>query len=147
MMKKYGLRPAGYGQDTRKEDEERMKKSREWEKKIPLRQRKKIYREDGEGLVPGHEEVGDPDDVLPIEETVEYRLTKGFNKNITLYHGSPIKLTRIDAKSINLGTRISAPRTSSFWTGNKDAAAIRGLNAWMCDNIYDFTHLWMRLRI
>lgn len=69
MMKKYGLRPAGYGQDTRKEDEERMKKSREWEKKIPLRQRKKIYREDGEGLVPGHEEVGDPDDVLPIEES------------------------------------------------------------------------------
>ena len=69
MMKKYGLRPPGYGQDTRKEDEERMKKSREWEKKIPLRQRKKIYREDGEGLVPGHEEVGDPDDVLPIEES------------------------------------------------------------------------------
>nr|DAR24435.1 MAG TPA: cysteine peptidase [Caudoviricetes sp.] len=138
MMKKYGLRPAGYGQDTRKEDEERMKKSHEWEKKIPLRQRKKIYREDGEGLVPGHEEVGDPDDVLPIEETVEYRLTKGFNKTITLYHGSPVKLTRIDAKSINLGTRISAPRTSSFWTGNKDAAAIRGLNAWMCDNIYEF---------
>lgn len=138
IMKKYGLRPAGYGQDTRKEDEERMKKSREWEKKIPLRQRKKIYREDGEGLVPGNEEVGDPDDALPIEETVEYRLTKGFNKNITLYHGSPIKLTRIDAKSINLGTRISAPRTSSFWTGNKDAAAIRGLNAWMCDNIYEF---------
>ncbi len=69
MMKKYGLRPAGYGQDTRKEDEERMKKSHEWEKKIPLRQRKKIYREDGEGLVPGHEEVGDPDDVLPIEES------------------------------------------------------------------------------
>ena len=69
MMKKYGLRPAGYGQDTRKEDEERMKKSNEWEKKIPLRQRKKIYREDGEGLVPGHEEVGDPDDVLPLEES------------------------------------------------------------------------------
>ena len=69
MMKKYGLRPAGYGQDTRKEDEERMKKSHEWEKKIPLRQRKKIYREDGEGLVPGHEEVGDPDDVLPLEES------------------------------------------------------------------------------
>ena len=69
MMKKYGLRPAGYGQDTRKEDEDRMKKSHEWEKKIPLRQRKKIYREDGEGLVPGHEEVGDPDDVLPLEES------------------------------------------------------------------------------
>lgn len=138
MMKKYGLRPAGYGQDTRKEDEERMKKSHEWEKKIPLRQRKKIYREDGEGLVPGHEEIDDPDDVLPIEETAEYRLTKGFNKTVTLYHGSPVKLTRIDAKSINLGTRISAPRTSSFWSGNKDAAAIRGLNAWMCDNIYDF---------
>jgi len=115
-----------------------MKKSHEWEKKIPLRQKKKIYREDGEGLVPGHEEVGDPDDVLPIEETTEYRLTKGFDKTITLYHGSPIKLSRVDAKSINLGTRISAPRTSSFWSGNKDAAAIRGLNAWMCDNMYEF---------
>lgn len=138
MMKKYGLRPAGYGQDTRKEDEERMKKSREWEKKIPLRQRKKIYREDGEGLVPGHEEVGDPDDVLPIEETVEYRLTKGFDKSIVLYHGSPNEYVAIEPRSVNFGTRLSKPRTSSFWVADKNAAAMRGLFAWMADNILDF---------
>lgn len=138
MMKKYGLRPAGYGQDTRKEDEERMKKSREWEKKIPLRQRKKIYREDGEGLVPDHEEVGDPDDVLPIEETVEYRLTKGFDKSIVLYHGSPNEYIAIEPRSVNFGTRLSKPRTSSFWVADKNAAAMRGLFAWMADNILDF---------
>ena len=138
MMKKYGLRPAGYGQDTRKEDEERMKKSREWEKKIPLRQKKKIYREDGEGLVPGHEEVGDPDDVLPIEETVEYRLTKGFDKSIVLYHGSPNEYVAIEPRSVNFGTRLSKPRTSSFWVADKNAAAMRGLFAWMADNILDF---------
>lgn len=69
---KYGLRQGGYGQRTSKEDEDRMKKSAEWEKKIPLKQRKKIYREDGhpEELIPSHEEVRDPvDDCLPIAET------------------------------------------------------------------------------
>ena len=70
-MAKYGLRQGGYGQRTSKEDEDRMKKSAEWEKKIPLKQRKKIYREDGhpEELIPSHEEVRDPvDDCLPIAE-------------------------------------------------------------------------------
>lgn len=71
LMAKYGLRQGGYGQRTSKEDEDRMKKSAEWEKKIPLKQRKKIYREDGhpEELIPSHEEVRDPvDDCLPIAE-------------------------------------------------------------------------------
>lgn len=71
LMAKYGLRQGGYGQRTNKEDEDRMKKSAEWEKKIPLKQRKKIYREDGhpEELIPSHEEVRDPvDDCLPIAE-------------------------------------------------------------------------------
>lgn len=72
LMAKYGLRQGGYGQRTSKEDEDRMKKSAEWEKKIPLKQRKKIYREDGhpEELIPNHEEIREPEeDCLPIGET------------------------------------------------------------------------------
>ena len=85
LMAKYGLRQGGYGQRTSKEDEERMKKSAEWEKKIPLKQRKKIYREDGhpEELIPSHEEVRDPvDDCLPIAETAAVADdTKGDDNN------------------------------------------------------------------
>lgn len=85
LMAKYGLRQGGYGQRTSKEDEDRMKKSAEWEKKIPLKQRKKIYREDGhpEELIPSHEEVRDPvDDCLPIAETAAVADdTKGDDNN------------------------------------------------------------------
>lgn len=85
LMAKYGLRQGGYGQRTSKEDEDRMKKSAEWEKKIPLKQRKKIYREDGhpEELIPSHEEVREPEeDCLPIAETAAVADdTKGDDNN------------------------------------------------------------------
>lgn len=66
-----------------------------------------------------------------VKESVETRLTHPFiGKNITLYTGSPKKLDIIDpvnsrinnpdkyTKGINLGTRFSAPRYSSFWCDN-----------------------------
>lgn len=67
----------------------------------------------------------------PLDEAVETRLTKPFiGKEITLYTGSPKKLNIIDpvnsrinnpdkyTKGINLGTRFSAPRYSSYWCDN-----------------------------
>lgn len=66
-----------------------------------------------------------------LNETVETRLTKPFiGKEITLYHGSSEKLDVISPISpdvinkkksvngINLGTRFSKPRYSSFWCDN-----------------------------
>ena len=66
-----------------------------------------------------------------LNETVETRLTKPFiGKEITLYHGSSEKLDIISPISpdvinkkksvngINLGTRFSKPRYSSFWCDN-----------------------------
>lgn len=91
LMAKYGLRRGGYGQRTSKEDEDRMKKSAEWEKKIPLKQRKKIYREDGhpEELIPSHEEVQEPEeDCLPIAEAASSAIIEkllDLNRNLNKY--------------------------------------------------------------
>lgn len=43
-----------------------------------------------------------------------------FSKKITLVHGSNKKLNRIEAKSLNLGTRFSKMRSSSFWVKESD---------------------------
>lgn len=78
-MRKYGLRKGGYGQRTNEEDEEKMKRSAEWEKKIPLRQKKKIYREDT--MLPGQEEFCDPDDVLKNEVVADDKNMENILRN------------------------------------------------------------------
>lgn len=56
----------------------------------------------------------------PVSENLETYLTrpKYIGKNILLYHGSPMKIDRIDPISCNNGTRISGFRMSSFWSDN-----------------------------
>lgn len=52
-----------------------------------------------------------------LHESLELYLTKPkyIGKEITLYHASPERLEKIDPISQNVGTRLSNPRTSSFW--------------------------------
>ena len=75
-------------------------------------------------------ESGDIKDELEIvteesvfEESIETALSMNpFKKEITLYHGTPIKSTYINPKSRNFGTRFSNPRFSSFWADNIEYA-------------------------
>lgn len=50
------------------------------------------------------------------------------NGMVTLYHASPeAMLRRIKAASFNVGTRLSSPRTSSFWADDPAVAIIMGI--------------------
>jgi hypothetical protein len=64
------------------------------------------------------------------EEKLEARLMDiNLPKKVTLYHGTSLKdLKVINPKSVNIGTRLSDPRVSSFWTISKDNAIIWALD-------------------
>ena len=66
-----------------------------------------------------------------IDESLEFMLSKHVttvNGNVTLFHGSPKNdLTTIFPLSRNVGTRLSKPRTSSFWAGDPQTATIMGM--------------------
>jgi len=55
-----------------------------------------------------------------LDETLETRITRPFlGKTVTLYHGSYKKLDKISPMTINVGTRLSGQRMSSFWGLNE----------------------------
>ena len=55
-------------------------------------------------------------------ESLETRLTTNiFEKEITIYHGSPFKTSVIYPLSFNAGTKLSKPRMSSFWADEHTA--------------------------
>lgn len=57
-----------------------------------------------------------------INESLEIRLTTNiFEKEITIYHGSPFKTSVIYPLSFNAGTKLSKPRMSSFWADEHTA--------------------------
>ena len=57
-----------------------------------------------------------------INESLETRLTTNiFEKEITIYHGSPTKTSIIYPLSFNAGTKLSKPRMSSFWADEHTA--------------------------
>lgn len=57
-----------------------------------------------------------------INESLETRLTTNiFEKEITIYHGSPFKTSVIYPLSFNAGTKLSKPRMSSFWADEHTA--------------------------
>ena len=57
-----------------------------------------------------------------INESLETRLTTNiFEKEITIYHGSPTKTSIIYPLSFNAGTKLSKPRMSSFWADERTA--------------------------
>lgn len=52
-----------------------------------------------------------------FNETIEYRLSDPFSPTkVTIYHGSYRPFDYIAPVSLNVGTRLSKPRTSSFWS-------------------------------
>lgn len=52
----------------------------------------------------------------------------GFNKTITLYHGTNANLDIIKANSINMGNNLERRRKSSFWSNNLETAKIWALD-------------------
>lgn len=59
---------------------------------------------------------------LEFTESLETRLTTNiFEKEITIYHGSPTKTSIIYPLSFNAGTKLSKPRMSSFWADEHTA--------------------------
>ena len=80
------------------------------------------------------------DDMMIAEEKLDLRILDGnFNKNITLFHGSERKLTVIRPTSVNVGNRLSQPRTSSFWTNNFKYAVLWALD-WVAINCHDMPY-------
>lgn len=59
-----------------------------------------------------------------LNESLEFRISNPLATELTLYHGSAEKFDIIKPMSINVGTRISNPRQSSFWTSNFDGAVL-----------------------
>ena len=51
----------------------------------------------------------------------------GFKTKYTLYHASSRDLDIIKANSLNIGTRLSGMRTSSFWGKERDVAVLFGI--------------------
>lgn len=71
-------------------------------------------------------------EIGPIEETLEHffgaRPKTERGGMVTLYHGTPHgDLLEIKPVSLNVGTRLSKPRTSSFWSDDPDIAACMGV--------------------
>lgn len=67
------------------------------------------------------------------------------NGMVTLYHASPeALLKRIKAASFNVGTRLSSPRTSSFWADDPAVAIIMGIwKVMTLDNDLYESVVWM----
>lgn len=60
-----------------------------------------------------------------INEKIETNiLDKTLQKTMTLYHGSIFDLKTIKPTSINMGTKLSSTRISSFWTRDYNTASI-----------------------
>jgi len=56
-----------------------------------------------------------------LKEDLETRISRPFlPKIVTIYHGSPYKLEKIECSHINYGTRFSKTRNSSFWATDKN---------------------------
>lgn len=79
-----------------------------------------------------------------INEKLETLVTQPLlPKTITLYHGSIKKYDTIEPKSINIGTRLSSPRTSSFWTMDMGGAMIFAIGKTISkNNIEKIDHLY-----
>ena len=78
---------------------------------------------------------------LEFTESLETRLTTNiFEKEITIYHGSPTKTSIIYPLSFNAGTKLSKPRMSSFWA-DEHTAKLFGIYRLVQDNnfIISFT--------
>ena len=79
-----------------------------------------------------------------VTESLETFLTTNpFQSSVMLYHGSDKKLDIIKPMRINVGTKISKPRMSSFWGTDPHwckAFAVQTL----CQN-NGFQHVWLNL--
>lgn len=88
-----------------------------------------------------------------LNESLEFRLMEPFHsKEITLYHGSDKKLSLIRPLTVNVGTKVSKPRSSSFWTSNINGAklfAIESSVSKYCkdNNIPSFRHVFDLLNL
>ena len=98
----------------------KMRLLSEEENKKDITQQLKTYQESG-------------DDVF--EESLETFLTTNpFEKEITLYHGSSGKYDMIKPLRINVGTRLSNPRNSSFWGTDYEWCKIYALQKLLSEN-------------
>lgn len=76
---------------------------------------------------------------LHENETEDY-----FNEKVTLYHGSNLKLDKILPTSMNLGSKVSGSRNSSFWVHGDSLdfayafAVLRAINSQGTDVTYTF---------
>lgn len=69
-------------------------------------------------------------------ETIETSITKPLlPKMVTLYHGSDKQLSSIKPVSVNVGTRLSKARKSSFWCLTKDTPILMAVEQYISDSI------------
>lgn len=69
-------------------------------------------------------------------ETIETSITKPLlPKMVTLYHGSDKQLSSIKPVSVNVGTRLSKTRKSSFWCLTKDTPLLMAVEQYIFDSV------------
>ena len=69
------------------------------------------------------------DDMQIVEEKLETNiLDRTLTKSMYLYHASYLKLNTIKPTSLNMGTRLSGKRLSSFWTSSLEHSIIWALD-------------------
>lgn len=69
------------------------------------------------------------DDMQIVEEKLETNiLDKTLAKSMYLYHASYLKLNTIKPTSLNMGTRLSRKRLSSFWTNSLEHSIMWALD-------------------
>ena len=76
-----------------------------------------------------------------MDESLEFALSKHIpvkDGMVMLYHGSPKHVTSIEPRSINVGTKFSNVRNSSFWSDNPFTALMMGIWRALADKVPNF---------